>query len=131
MPNEYKRKVGSKPRGLWTFENLKRAVNAVISKEMGVNEAAKRFEIPKTTLKRRLKKQDYEKNKRLGPDSSLGHNAEHKLVLHIKKLQKSGFAPTRDEVRCMAFKLAKQLEIPNKFNQEKGKNYKHVLFFLI
>ena len=92
MPNVYVRKVGAKPRGTWTLENLKNAIIAVKTKEMGVNKAARTFNIPETTLKRRLKRNDTQKKKRLGPDSCLGYEVEQKLVNHIKKLQKSGFS---------------------------------------
>lgn len=57
----------------------------------------------------------------LGPTASLGEETERKLVVHIKKLQKNGFAPTRAIVRTMAFQLAEQLKIGHKFNAGKGK----------
>lgn len=88
---------------------------------MGINKAAKYFNIPKTTLLRRIKNSN-ETSDRLGPDSCLGKETEHKLVIHIKKLQKSGFAPTRREVRQMAYSLAKKMGITHKFNNEEGKN---------
>ncbi|CAH2016687.1 unnamed protein product [Acanthoscelides obtectus] len=88
---------------------------------MGINEAAKAFGIPKTTFKRRLKANNTDKNDRLGPDCSLGSNAELKIVNHIKKLQKAGFAPIRTEVKIMAFNLGQLMGIPNKFNQKEGK----------
>lgn len=121
MPNKYIRKRHVPERGNWTAQALNDAINAYKSGEMGVNEAAKAFGIPKTTFKRRLKSNNPEKSTRLGPDASLGSNAEQKLVNHIKKLQKSGFAPTRTEVRVMAYKLAKRLEIPNRFNKNENK----------
>lgn len=121
MPNKYVRKRHVRERGYWTADALNKAVNAYRNGEMGVNEAAKAFGIPKTTFKRRLKSNSFEKTKRLGPDASLGSGTERKIVNHIKKLQKSGFASTRTEVRMMAFNLAKRLGIPNKFNQIEGK----------
>lgn len=41
-----------------------------------------------------------------------------KIIIHISKLQASGFTPTRDNVREMAYKLAKQLKINHIFNHE-------------
>lgn len=52
----------------------------------------------------------------MGPSSTLGEEAEAKLVAHIKKLQKFGFAPIRNDVRHMAFALAEQLKLKHRFN---------------
>ena len=43
-----------KRRKLWDPESMTRAMNAVISKEMGVNKAAEQFDVPQTTLKDRI-----------------------------------------------------------------------------
>ncbi|XP_031344709.1 uncharacterized protein LOC116171810 [Photinus pyralis] len=121
MPNEYTRKQNTPKRGCWSAENLTDAVNAVVYGQMGVNEAAKAFGIPKTTFKRRFSASNLDKTDRLGPGSVLGREAEMKLSTHIKKLQKSGFAPTRGEVRVKAYNLAERLGIEHKFNREEGK----------
>lgn len=60
---------------------------------MGVNEAARTYNVPATTLRRRKSKNNMTKE-RLGPSSTLGKEAEDKLVIHILKLQKTGFTPT-------------------------------------
>lgn len=57
MPNVYLSKLPSESRrGLWTQEQLMNAIDAVKTKVLGVNEAAKTYGIPSTTLKNRLKK---------------------------------------------------------------------------
>ena len=43
-----------KRRKLWDPESVAKAMNAVISKEMGVNKAAEQFDVPRTTLKDRI-----------------------------------------------------------------------------
>lgn len=123
MPTVYKRKPSAKIRGVWTAQDLENALAAVQRREMGVNEAAIHFNLPKSTFKRRLKTGNAVKTNRLGPDSSLGEAAERKLANHIKKLQKSGFAPTRGEVQVMAYKLAEAMNLQHKFNKEKGRYY--------
>lgn len=120
MPTDYKRKQTAKARGTWTSDNLIRAVDAVRNGNLGVNEAARTFQIPHATLKRRIKCNNLTKTNRLGPDSFLGTDAEEKLASHIKKLQQHGFAPTREDVRIMAYKLAVHLNLPQKFNQDQG-----------
>lgn len=120
MPNIYTRK-GNVHRGNWTSRALQDALTAVANGAMGLNEAARNFGIPATTLKRRKRNGNPTKQNRLGPPSSLGEDAEIKLVRHIKKLQKFGFAPTRDVLRRMAYDLAEKMNIKHKFNRATGK----------
>lgn len=117
MPTEYKRKRDNS-RGSWTQESLFAAVEAVRSGRMGVNAASRNFGVPAPTLRRRIKNNDVSK-KTLGPPSLLGTENENKLKAYIKKLQKYGFAPTRESVRSMAFHLAENLGINHKFNKDK------------
>ncbi|KAF2882265.1 hypothetical protein ILUMI_23909 [Ignelater luminosus] len=93
---------------------------------MDVNETAKSFNIPKTALKRRIKSNNTEKCNRLGPYSTLGADAEEKLANHIKKLQKNGFSPTKQEVREMAYKVAVELGIKHWFNEIAGPSGVHI-----
>lgn len=119
MPTEYKRK-GSTKRGEWTIEQLSAAVAAIDRGDMGIREAGREFGISEGTLRRRRKSRDLQ-TKKLGPSSTLGTENEAKIVAHIKKLQKHGFAPTRTSVRSMAFELAETLTISHKFNKESRK----------
>ncbi|KAF2894584.1 hypothetical protein ILUMI_11588 [Ignelater luminosus] len=68
----------AEPRGLWTSNDLQSAINKVKSGIIGVNKTSKSFNIPKTTLKRKIKSNNTEKCNRLDPDSTLGGNAEEK-----------------------------------------------------
>ena len=95
MPTFYVRKCPS--RGSWTQEDLNSAVDNISRRVMSTWEAAKNFKISYRTLKRRIEKNNTEK--KMGPDSFLGEEAENKLVTHIKKLQHCGFAPTATDVR--------------------------------
>jgi len=114
MPTKYERMCPN--RGKWTEEALEAALQS-IAEGMDVNEAAKVFEIPPRTLKRRAESGNSRKG-RMGPDSLLGEDAEKKIVIHINKLQERGFTPTRLEVRRMAFYLAEQLKIQHRFNRQ-------------
>ncbi|KAB0803136.1 hypothetical protein PPYR_00106 [Photinus pyralis] len=115
MPTKYQRKLRAE-RGAWTEENLRQAIEAITNGTMGVNEASRNFNIPKATLLRRKNSNNLRKTGSLGPACTLGDQVEQKLVAHIKKLQKFGFAPTRSDVRYMAFALAEQLKIKHRFN---------------
>ncbi|XP_050310853.1 uncharacterized protein LOC126746588 [Anthonomus grandis grandis] len=113
MPTEYKRKCPEGAR--WTKEELVAALQAIESGEMGINQASRNFGIPLRTLRRRRANNNTEKTG-LGPSSILGKHNEEKLVLHIKKIQSRGFAPTRDDVRHIAYKFATALGIGHRFN---------------
>ncbi|XP_031342963.1 tigger transposable element-derived protein 1-like [Photinus pyralis] len=115
MPTFYKRKRTSS-RGSWSVEQLQNAVNAVHNGQT-LNQAARTFGVPWSTLKRRIQKGDMTK-KPMGPMSVLGKTNEKKIVRHIMKMQKFGFSPTRNEVRSIAFKLAEQLKLRHTFNKE-------------
>ncbi|KAK9703825.1 CENP-B N-terminal DNA-binding domain [Popillia japonica] len=138
MPTRYKRRSGSS-RDNWTenqlvqaiTENqLVQAITAVNNGSMGINEAARNFDVPATTLRRRKKNESFKKGPQ-GPSACLGVANENKIVTHIKKLQSYGFAPIRDDVRVMAFKLAEQLGITHRFNRQFGKAGYDWLLFLI
>ena len=47
-----------------------------------------------------------------------GSENERKLVIHIKALAAAGVAPDRLTMRRVAYRMAKELGIPNKFNNE-------------
>lgn len=130
MPTTYIRKLSS-GRGGWTEDNLIKAIQAIEEKEMGVNEAAKAFSIPKTTLKRRIKTHVYTKGP-LGPSSVLGVTNEKRIAAHIQKLQNRGFSACRNSVRSMAFELAEKLKLPHTFNKEtKRAGYDWLQSFII
>jgi hypothetical protein len=90
MPTQYKRK-GIKPRCLWSQDQLVEAANAVRTQEMGVNEAARSFNIPAPTLRRRLKSNNLTKIGLGGGTCVLGLENENKIKRHVLKLQKKRF----------------------------------------
>nr|CAI5838031.1 unnamed protein product [Callosobruchus analis] len=105
---------------MWRLEDLNSAMEAVQSARIGVNEAARQFKVPCTTLRRKLKSGGTKTN-RLGPPAVLGDENEKKIVAHIIKTQNRGFAPTRSMARSMAYHLAEQLKIKHSFNKENEK----------
>ncbi|KAL3269679.1 hypothetical protein HHI36_008739 [Cryptolaemus montrouzieri] len=101
-PAIYKQKKTAPAEGDWDVGNfLVDALNAINQDGIAIGEATRRFRIPKTTLFEDCKR-TMSRKKRLVPDSSQGEDTEKKLVQHILKLQQSGFAPTRGEVRITA-----------------------------
>ncbi|KAK9680240.1 CENP-B N-terminal DNA-binding domain [Popillia japonica] len=118
MPTIYKAKKNHS-RGKWSEDDLNNAARVVENGQMSIYQASKTYDVPWLTLKRRITSNCLVK-KSLGPPSLLGEQNEKKIVLHIKKIQRHGFCPTRNEVRILAYKLAEQLHINHKFNRESG-----------
>ncbi|CAG9765944.1 unnamed protein product [Ceutorhynchus assimilis] len=119
MPTQYKRKLGGKPRRQWRQEDLEEALRCLTSGEMGVNEASRAYGIPSRTLRRR-RIQRNRSDLPLGPQAVLGTENEKRLVKHIQRLEKAGFAPDRETIRALAFQFAEKLEITHRFNRETG-----------
>lgn len=115
MPTKYKRKVAAM-RGNWTEEALKAAINAVKNDGVSVRAASISYKIPRKTLERRCKKNDYKKGP-MGPSSCFGNENEKKLAAHIRSMQAKGFPLTMDDARKIAYELAEQLKLKHRFNQ--------------
>lgn len=85
----YKRKTQQQT---WDSESMEKAIRAVRNEEMGYLKASKEFEVPRSTLKRRVKginKEAVENKKLLGscrPTFSL--EREQELVNHILEMKK-------------------------------------------
>lgn len=72
--------------GKWKEENLQLALVA-ISEGVGVNEAARRYNIPSATLKRYNKRKDA-KIRQPGHPLDLPQEVENDLVTHLLQLEK-------------------------------------------
>lgn len=118
MPNTYKRKPAGAKRRQWSQNDLQEAIRRINAGEMGVNEAARNYKIPSRTLRRR-RQSGVLTEIPLGPQGTLGIENERRLVTHIQKLEKAGFAPDRDTVRSLAFQFAEKLGMNHRFNKEK------------
>jgi hypothetical protein len=102
-------------------EDMDRALEAVKTGSMGYLWASKVFNVPKTTLERRVKG----KNKlATGSVKILGNIIsvlpsflEDLLVKHILEMETALFGLTIDDVRRLAFELAELNNIPHKFNR--------------
>ncbi|XP_054723359.1 zinc finger protein 177-like [Uloborus diversus] len=118
MPTVYKRKKTGAARETWTEDNLKEALRRLEAGEIGVNEAARYYGIPSRTLRRRRKTGNNIKTSSLGPQGVFGVENEKRLVKHIQRLEKCGFAPDKDTIRTLAFQFAEKLGLNHRFNLE-------------
>lgn len=117
MPTKYKRKIDGPQRRQWTQESLVEALRSIKAGEMGINAAARHYGIPSRTLRRR-RQTGIVHAIPLGPQGILGTENEKRLVTHIQKLEKVGFAPDRDTIRSLAYQFAEKIGIRHKFNRE-------------
>ena len=108
--------------GKWCENDMKKALYAVRSGDMGLNAASRTFNIPKHTLKRHLDdKNKYAKDGRKysGHPQVLSEELESLLVQHMINLDAMLFGITRQDLRSLAFQLAEKNGLPHAFNATK------------
>ncbi|CAH1956219.1 unnamed protein product [Acanthoscelides obtectus] len=103
-------------RASFSEEALAEAMQKVISREMGTNEASRAYGISSRTLRRHLIAKS--SKVRLGRCPEIGIEHERRLVLHIKALERVGFAPDATSVKKMAFSFAEKLHLNHRFSRE-------------
>ncbi|KAL0829682.1 hypothetical protein ABMA28_003187 [Loxostege sticticalis] len=116
MPNQYVRI--SNERGKWSQQDLTEAVEAVLSRHVSVRQAALEYGVPRKTLERRIKTNNFSKGP-MGPSSVFGMDHEKRLVRHILKMQEHCFPLTPKDLRSIAYYFAEQLGIKHSFNKDK------------
>lgn len=113
MGKKYVRKT---TRASFSEVALAEAMGKVTSREMGVNEASRAYGIASRTLRRHLLSRS--SKVQLGRRPELGDEHERRLTMHIKALEKVGFAPDSSGVKKMAFSFAEKLGLNHRFSRE-------------
>lgn len=119
MVSKYKRKTEQQS---WDPVAMQRAIDAVKKDGMPFQTAAKNFNVPRNTLKRRI----LNKNKEaVNTTKALGHyrpvfsnDQEKELINHILDLEVRFFGITMTDLRSLAYQLADKNNIPHNFNKE-------------
>ena len=110
-------------RQQWSAEAMTAAINAVRKKEMGYLKASKVFNVPRSTLERKVKCNDHPVQELtslpLGRKSIFSSKFESDLADYIVEMEARLFGLTSLDVRRLAFQLAKINGIPNRFNSAK------------
>lgn len=129
MVRNYKRKTD---RGIWEEDDMRRAVRAVLNETMGFLRASATYNVPKSTLERRVRKarcaedadtdsdNDYGKKKLGRYKTVFNKEQEEELSQYIKSMEARLFGITGKELRILAFQLAERNHIENPFNAETG-----------
>lgn len=101
----------------WKQEDMNEALEKHRNGEIGFNEACRRFNIPKPTLRRHLK--GLNKTKKFGRPNDMTPEMEEVLAQHLINLDSCFFGLTTTEFRKLAFELAEKFQIPHRFNKDK------------
>lgn len=120
MPYKYTRKSTQQS---WSAEAMKEAILAVKRDKMPFATAAKQFNVPRNTLKRRV----LEKNRDATDDKKIlgkyrmvfTDDQELELCQHIIDMEQRFYGVTQSNLRNMAYSLATKNNIPHTFNEEK------------
>lgn len=120
MPYKYIRKSTQQS---WEAEAMQHAIEAVRRDKMPFATAAKQFNVPRNTLKRRVleKNRDaIEDKKILGKYRKVFTELqEMELCEHIFDMEQRFYGITLNDLRYLAYSLAEKNNIPHPFNKEK------------
>lgn len=120
MPNKYTRKTTQQS---WDANAMREAIEAVKRGEMGFLKASKQFQVPRSTLKRRVKganKIATGYTKGLGSRRPVfSAEQETELLAHILDMERRFYGLTLDDVRRLAYQLAVKNKLNHNFNENK------------
>lgn len=115
----YKRKTD---RGKWSVQDMLEAIQKVRNNELSVRQAAEQYNVPKSTLQRRVKNRNKivtENEKYLGRFRKVfSDEQENEIVEYIFEMEKRFFGITYKELRHLAFDFAHANNIPTTFNKD-------------
>ena len=124
MPRTKLGPVSKNVRQQWLPGHMKSVIKAVCKKQKTLREAARCFNIPKSTLANKMKKSlrgSYPlnlANEVLGRKPIFPAALENKLVEYCMVIESRYFSLTRKDVQEMAFALAKNSGIKHPFKNE-------------
>lgn len=109
-------------KGKWSEEDMKTAINEVMSNRMSQRQASEAFCVPKTTLGDRLRAIQAGKTVNLTPQmgrykTTFDESMEKQLIYYIKDLDNKLMPLSRKEFLKLTFDLAEHLQVPHQFNR--------------
>lgn len=111
--------MASKKRQQWDEHDMRQAIQNIQAHNMGFKLAARTFNVPKTTLRRRLAKQDSSKGDLGGRKAIFSKAIEEEIANHIIDMETRFFGLTSKDLRRMVFEVAEKNQIQHGFNREK------------
>lgn len=130
MP-KFKKRSDGKGRGQWSEIDMKQAVSSVLENKMSERVAANHYNVPRTSLQRRIKSvlraQQTEMKPQMGYfKATFDAHYEDMLVKHMRDLDSRLMPLAKTEFLKLAYDLAEALKLPHRFNKEKkmaGKDF--------
>lgn len=129
MVRDYKRTTN---RGSWSEESMREAVKKVLEGKMGYYKAAKQFDVPQTTLERKVKAARSVLNETsdgnlptpikvpLGPRLPVfSKSEENELCSYLLEMEERLYGLTIKDLKSLVYQLAIKNNKPNPFNTEK------------
>lgn len=115
--------MNDKKRLKYSQENMEKALQDIREKKMSINQAAKLYNIPKTTVLDTLKEK-YKNPRNIGGPTVLTSSEEMLLVKWILELGEVGFPVTKTQLLESVSKLIKNLGRTNPFKDDQpGKKW--------
>ncbi|XP_022830992.1 uncharacterized protein LOC111359630 [Spodoptera litura] len=125
MVRDYKRRTN---RGGWSEEQIKLAIQAVLDGKNGYKSASKTYNVPQTTLERKVNQARKRENNILNVKVPLGpittvfsEEEEQILVTYLKEMEGRLFGLSTSELQKLAYELAVRNNKQHKFNELKEK----------
>ena len=117
----YKRKSN---RGSWREEDMIRALERVRASEMSFREASRYYEVPRSTLERRVNAHNkiaVDGKKHLGRFiTTFDNDFEKELMQYAKDMESRFFGITCRDLRKLAYDLAERNNVEHRLNKESG-----------
>ena len=120
MVRTYVRKTD---QGQWSQEDMRKAAEKVLTKQMTIRKAAEKYNVPYTSLQRRVTfSRGTLKNR--GGQQTMDKDIEDccKFSTRLLHLAGRGYGITPKRVRKYAFSFAERLNIKHNFNTEVNNN---------
>lgn len=114
MPSKRKRTTD---KCSWTEEQMKLAINAVKDGRYGLRTAARFFNVPLTSLHKRVKLGFFKA--KMGTRTVFTAEQEEDICNHLLQLSKMFYGLTPVQLRRAVYTYAEKLSVHNKFNGEK------------
>jgi len=89
----------------WCVEGMKKAIEAVVTQEKSLRQAAREYGVPPTTLKRRIDT-SLPAEAKPGPSTVLSKEEEDRLAKYIITMAEMGFGLSPKDIRSLAYEIA-------------------------
>ena len=101
---------------LWSDISMSAAMNSILKENKGLREAARLYNVPIETLRRRVNG-SVDLHCKPGPATVLTEEEEEKLAEYLIQMADMGFGITRERIMGMAFTIVTKSQCAHPFNK--------------